>query len=373
MNRLQRYLLRDLLTAFVLILLIVTGVFFAGMVLQAIHRTEGLGLQAVFRALPFLLPIALPVTAPLALLMACLLTYGRFSDDNEFLAMRMGGIHPWHAVAPAIACGAILSIGTLYLNTELIPAATFGKKIVFRDQIGRLARAVQSGDATQLSLGKNFKISWDGRDGPWLVNMLITYVPKDADDAEDEAQTRIALRSVEAARGRLNVSSTTLHLILEDARIEDLSAKDNGVTRYADRRKELSLPLGWVMGTSPLEKPKGSDEMRADEIYYRIQRSSEDRIERKYRAVFWERVALGLAPLAFSMLGAPLGLSSARGSRMAAMTTALLVALPVYYPLLLWGENLARDGVLPAPAALMIGNALMMLAGIVLLVKTVRV
>ena len=56
--------------------------------------------MAVLKASPTIAPMALPITVPLSFLVACLLTYGRFADENEFLALRMGGINPWHAISP---------------------------------------------------------------------------------------------------------------------------------------------------------------------------------------------------------------------------------------------------------------------------------
>ena len=105
--RLQRYILAELLAAFALIALIITGVLFAAMMLRFLHQLPDLGLLSVLQAAPYIAPAAFPITLPLSFLVACLLTYGRFSDDNEFLALQMGGIHPWHAAAPAMASATV--------------------------------------------------------------------------------------------------------------------------------------------------------------------------------------------------------------------------------------------------------------------------
>ena len=61
---------------------------------------------------------------------------------------------------------------------------------------------------------------------------------------------------------------------------------------------------------------------------------------------------------------------SGRGSRAAALVTALVVALPVYYPLLELGTVLAREGSLPAGLAMNLGNLVLLLAGCALLHRT---
>ena len=69
---------------------------------------------------------------------------------------------------------------------------------------------------------------------------------------------------------------------------------------------------------------------------------------------------------------ASFGLWSAKGSRASAFLLALVVALPVFYPLLRLGQNLAEEGKLPAPIALMVGNVVLAIAGLVFLARVVR-
>ena len=149
--RLQRYLLRELLAAFALILAIVTAIVAAGLLLQFLHKAPQLGLLSLVRGLPYVLPEAFPITLPLSFLVACLLTYGRFADDNEFTAFRMGGVHPWHAIAPAVALGAVLSIFSVWLNTDALPWAMIGKRQIVRDQTARLIQALEEGSTTTVN------------------------------------------------------------------------------------------------------------------------------------------------------------------------------------------------------------------------------
>ena len=53
--RLQRYLLRELLAAFVLIFAIITSIVVTGMLLQFLHRAPQLGLLSLARGLPYVL------------------------------------------------------------------------------------------------------------------------------------------------------------------------------------------------------------------------------------------------------------------------------------------------------------------------------
>ncbi len=374
MNRIQRYLLRELLASFLLLLGIVTAIVGAALMLQFLHKAPELGLIAVVRALPYVLPEAFPITLPLAFLVACLLAYGRFADDNEFTAFRMGGMHPWQAIVPAILLGAVLSLGTLWLNSDVLPWATLGKKEVVRDQIQQLIRALERGASTKLTLGDSFLMSAERRESDGAFkDVQITFRGK-ADEsgkkkgsADPLAGGPFDLRA-ERAWLWLSEDGELLNIRLEKLR----SVRQD--TRLTQEEGRLAIELDQLVSASPREKAKDEDQMTGEELLYRLARGSPNaELVREWEAEYWRRIAMGFAPLFFGLLGAPLGLFSARGSRASAFLMGLVVALPVYYPLLRLGENLAIGGVLPAPIAMMLGNALLAVAGGWLVWRIVRV
>jgi lipopolysaccharide export LptBFGC system permease protein LptF len=360
--RLQRYLLAELLTQFALIALIVTGIFFAAMLLQFMHNFAQLSLLSILKAAPYFVPLAFPVTLPLSFLIACLLTYGRFADDNEFLAMQMGGIHPWHAAATALVCGAVLAVATLQLNTDVIPFATLAKKQITRGEIRELLRAIDDPQTDQLRFS-DFTMSWHGRDARGVRDVLIDWVDE---RLQPDGTTTETPRHAVASHARVDVAQLDEDLLVLD--LDDFEMQHRvgeEVTTLRESNRKIALSLDQLAGEPPSEKQKGSDEMSATQLHYRVRRLQEVESTlskenadylRKLDAEYWRRIAQGLAPIAFALVGAALGLKGGRSSRMAAFLTAIVIALPVYYPLLLWGKNLAAQGTLPAPLALNLAN-----------------
>lgn len=371
--RLQRYLLRELATAFLLIALLVTGVIFSFLLLRFLHDAAQLEIGAVVEASPYILAFTFPITLPLSFLVACLLTYGRFAEENEFLALQMGGIHPWRAVAPAAVAAAALSIFVVRLNTDLIPLATLAKKEILRGEVRQLLRAVDDPGREEIRAG-DFQMSWRGRDERGLADVLITWNVAKGSDATGAA-VRVPYRA-RASRARLDASRLDDDLValdLDDFEMQFRQGSDVTTVREAARRIEFDLDD--IAGVPEAHKSKGVSEMNASQIDYRAARLREALesggprgdllpLLRKFEVEYWRRIATGLAPLAFAFVGAGLGLGGGRGSRMAAMLTAIVVALPVYYPLLLWGEVLGREGALPAPLALNLGNLLLAAGGL---------
>ncbi len=374
--RLQRYIFRELLASFALLLAIVTSVVGAGLLLQFIHRAPDLGLLAMLKGMPFILPEAFPITVPLSFLVACLLTYGRFSDDNEFTAFRMGGLHPWHAIAPAVALGGILAVFSVWLNTDVLPWAKLEQRRVARDHLLTLVQALEDGTKTTIEAGDSFHLSAAERapDGAF-VNVVISIAP--AKVRADGRKKRTgglpdALSGggiVRADRAWLFYDAETDALVM---RLEHVQFPADGLM-VEMAENTIAIALDMLLDTSPLEEAKKRSTMSAAELGYRMRRGSTKRdVVLEWEAEFWRRIAMGLAPFAFGLLGAPLGLWSARGSRASAFLLALVIALPVFYPLLRFGQGLAESGQLPAPVALLGADAALVVAGLWFLARVVR-
>ena len=370
MLRLQRYLLGELLAAFALVLLIITGIFLAGSMLQILQKFPELSIFALLQSVPLFLGLALPITVPLSFLIACLLSYGRFADDNEFLAFQMGGLSPRHAVAPAICAAACVSIATLGLACDLNPMLTSAKKSILRGQIREQVERMRSPSATNVKLA-DMEMSWDGRDGEWYENVFLTWTT--ATQSTDGSQKIKKTNRATAERATVKLTDETpLRLVITLVRVK--MPADNGSSMSVIEAG--TLPVVIDLGDDRADT-KGRDEMRSAEVYYRMVRlepmlgkarqSAEWRSWRSFAGEYWRRVALGLSPLAFALLGVPLGLIVRRGSRALALVLALVVALPVYYPLLLWGDNLVRQDVLPPPLGLNLPNLLLAGIGLVLI------
>lgn len=370
MLRLQAYLLREMVSAFALILSLVTGVMFVALLIRFLRQYPEVGLVAAAKAAPMLAPMTLPITLPLAFLVACLLTYGRFTDDNEYLAFRMGGIHPWHAISPTLVLGVVLSLLALPLNTTVVPLAILAKQEIGRDQFMQLERALEDPSLHSAQLGgKNSRIVWQGRDGDWLEDVTISGLSPSSDGGSGRDRDAPA-DGVTAERCRISLDAEREEIVIElrNLRYERVDALGN-VQTLTEEFHWFSYPLG---GQRRVEENRNPSEMRATELLYRLRHGSRDTsLVAKWEVEYWRRLALSLAPLAFALFGAPLGLVLGRSSRMAALLTALIVALPVYYPLLVLGDVLGTNGTLPAALSMNLGNIALVCAGIWLTRRTI--
>jgi lipopolysaccharide export system permease protein len=369
--RLQRYLLGELLASFALLAMIITGIFVVGVMLQFLERFPHASLSALAIATPSLVAVALPITLPMSFLTACLLSYGRFADDNEFLALQMGGINPWHAAAPAVCAGALLSVGMVELGGEVTPRLRAAPRAIARGEIRQQVARMRSSPATSIKFG-DMEMSWKSRDDDIFRDVFLTWTTWDAERRADTTKRAHADR----ARVRLTDSSP-LSLVVT---LGDVSMEDDADPAQTTATQAGSLEVVIDVEEDGRTATRSKDAMRSSELWYRVARleptllpagtsvSDDKRLEqhRKYLGEYWRRIAFGLSPLVFALLGVPLGLLVRRGSRAQALVLALFVALPVYYPLLLWGENLAALGRLPPALGLNLANLLLGAVGLCL-------
>jgi lipopolysaccharide export system permease protein len=79
------------------------------------------------------------------------------------------------------------------------------------------------------------------------------------------------------------------------------------------------------------------------------------------------RISMAIGSLLFVFLGAPVGILFARRDFLSAFMTCFLPIIGIYYPLMLFGTNLSKEGLFPPFCSLWMGNFLLAtLAGLVL-------
>jgi len=86
-----------------------------------------------------------------------------------------------------------------------------------------------------------------------------------------------------------------------------------------------------------------------------------------FRSTAGFRISMACGSLLFVVLGAPVGIMFARRDFLSAFMTCFLPIITCYYPLMLLGSNMSKEGILPPYISLWIGNGILaILAGLVL-------
>ena len=120
---------------FMFSLLIIIFVLFTQFLLRAIDRFIGKGLDigTIFEYLFLNLGWIAALSVPMAVLVAALMSFGQFSEDNEITAMRASGISFNTILRPAILFGMTISAVLILFNSFIMPEMNFKARMLSGD------------------------------------------------------------------------------------------------------------------------------------------------------------------------------------------------------------------------------------------------
>ena len=233
MRLLTRYILKQLFMPFIFSLIIIVFVLFTQFLLRAIDRFIGKGLDigTIFEYLFLNLGWISALAVPMAVLVAALMAFGQFSEDNEITAMRASGISFTTIVRPALVMGLLISIILILFNAFIMPEMNFKARML-------------SGDIYRKRPDLNIEPGYFMDDLP-SYSMIIK--DKEGDVLKDvrifskginESQT-----SIHSKTGQLSTIDDAIILNLYDGEIHELDLNDYGNYRRIEFDKhKITIP-----------------------------------------------------------------------------------------------------------------------------------
>lgn len=326
----------------------------------------GLSLADSLEIARYVVPLVLGYTLPIAFPCGLMLAIGRLGGDCEITAMRASGLSAAALIAPALLLGAIVSALTAYLMIEQEPRCK-------RELLALSLRLASSGNLIQAQHFQSFgpRMIFVQARGPdrRLEGVMIS----DASNPDRRIQifAEAGVFSFDPESGRLRLS-----LENGDLRLEPNPSDAFDEYRISFARIDYEFPA-LALGAGPYR-------YRVDELALPQLREAIRRIEagdagpdlayqnpRVYAAQIQRMLAIPLAPLLFALVGAPLAVRGVVRSRARGVWLALGV-FAGYYALFSYGQDIAREGALPAEIAIWIPNAILLAAGIALVCDTRR-
>lgn len=306
-----------------------------------------------------LLPTVLVFTIPMAVLSGTIIGLGRMGSDSELVAMRAAGVSTWRMIWPALALGLIATAATAELNLKEAPRAQQQlKSVAIRSALYKLDSPVEPRTfTTTLPNSVIYVRDGDKTHGQWGRVFIQSQQP---------GRPTVL---VTARAGRIDSSSDTSELVLQDAMQTTLPIQDAKDQSFTVERLDL-LRIVFNTGRRGLldslqKEDSGPDEMGVTELRQFIGRSSGVQ-KREAAMILHKRLAFSLTPFVFALFGAGLALRMRRGSRGFGVLLSLLVLL-VYYLVTLGGEQMARAGSLPPVVGAWSATVLTLALGITLL------
>ena len=351
--RLSIYFFRQYLPSFFFGFILFSFVFLLDKLFDLIDLilNKGVSFLTVGKLIGLFVPTSFPLAFPMAILLGCMVTFGRLSEENEITAVRAAGVslHKVLWVFPVFAL--LTSFLLVPFNTQMAPwinkaFRTIYEEIVHADPLINIL-------PKKFFTIRNIKIFAHGihPENKELRDLFVYQIGQDNQPSE-----RIFART-----GEIETNEESLQLTLHAGQLQRRDRENPRNLFHATFDQYLiSIPL-------KLDKKYKSTRFRnisTPELKALIK--SNQRKGFKTNALEAEnslRYAISFAPLALLLIGIPLATTLKRGGRAFSMGISLIVIF-IYYLVLIFGLTMAEKGMMPAHPALWIANALCFIVGL---------
>lgn len=360
MKIIRTYVLRECIIPFILSLSILTCIFLLGNLIQLTNLVvnKGVPLSTVGNVFLLYIPVLLGYTLPIACLVSVIITFSRFSFDNEIMAMRACGIRLKTLLTPLIFIGTIISLFCIILNERIIPYA-------YHEQY-RMLKTLGSNNPTALLEAGVFIHSFDNQilfihkiEGNKMYNITVyqpqangptrTIIAREGEFTPVPGKDQIKLKLVNGTSDEPNFQNPD--------QFYKLNFENYFMTLDLATDKKLIK-----------KKPKAMTLNELKEEIEKLQMVFVDtaRLETEY----FRKITWSFSALIFIILGFPIAVITHKREKSANVVLAVLCAA-FYYLLSLGCEALSIKNIGPPQLMMWIPNAVTALIAIILNIKCV--
>ncbi len=128
MSLIDRYVIREILKFFCLILIAIVGIFLAVDFFEKFDDFMDAGLP-FSRAMLFFwlrIPFIISQIAPVGILLSILIVFGLMGKHNELVALRSGGVSAFYLLRTVLGIAAVFTVVLFFLGDQIVPI-TFSK------------------------------------------------------------------------------------------------------------------------------------------------------------------------------------------------------------------------------------------------------
>lgn len=387
----DRYLIKEILPYFFLSLFLLTAIIFVHEVnrfseLFVIFSRRGLSSWPLVRLAVSLLPSIFVFTLPMSLLLSILLGLGRMAGDSELIVLRASGIGRWRLFLPVLLMALIVSGITGYITAYLLPnaMASLNSLKSARSQLllQGLASAVKPGVFEESVPNRVIFIrDIDRANGLWRQVFVANQTDPNAEPqilVANEGELRIG-ETLELSE--LNLYNGIIYESYQRKRKEQDKATTSSFEVTTLRfnlasRDDVTATAEKGSGDGKKEKGardhlselnSGAEVLTLPELL-RAPMPTDQREARRLQVELHKRFALPFACLVFALTGVALGMAVSRGGRSSGLMIGIGVTL-LYYLIFIFGEDIARQGVVPAALGIWLPNAVVGLFGWLMLTR----
>lgn len=386
MKLITRYILWNCMTIFVMSLLFFVGGVTVFFVLEATF-TRGLPLPIALKVIPYAIPEILTFALPVTILLAVCFSYAKMSASNEIIALKTMGVAPWRLMVPTWIVVFLLSLLTVWLNDLSL---SWGRmqmaRVVIEGTEEWILGALRSEGKFALADNSFILEVSDVDENGLLITPYITARGEFRGRAEkarllldfknSPPQIRFQMTGAYIENEKIGISlpQDFEYVFPLDKIIRENYQKDPPMSRISEELEMILKERETLRRTIATKTAFGlavgnydvfQDDLWLNRLYI------EDGLNMRYnrlRLIIPRRTANGFCCFFFVWVGIPLAILLNRSDYFACFFYCFIPTLLIYYPLLMFGIQEAKNGNLP-PVFVWTGNVVMCAIGCSLLYK----
>jgi lipopolysaccharide export system permease protein len=353
---LYAHILKELLSPFILGLLIFTFILLTNRILKLMDLVvnKGIGLSEVIKLIVFLLPSFLVLTIPMSILLAILIALGRLSADGELLALKASGVSLYQILVPfAVLC----CFGFLLTNSLTLFLLPSGNQ-AFRSHLFQLSQRHSEATLQERIFNDDFAglviyINAIPGHGKPMRGLLISDKRESDIPSLIIGEEGIIISDQKEMKVTLRLFNGSIHR----------SAKDFKSYQQATfKTYDMNLQLSDEDGGGDTDV-KYSEQGVSALMALAAERKKENKSAIKILTELHKRFAFPCACFMLGLAGIPLGAYRKKGTRSYGFVLCIGLIF-LYYFFLNLGESMAKRGVLFPALGIWMPNIILGLMGL---------
>lgn len=417
-----RYIAREFFFSFVVCFFFFFFIFFVNQILFLAEKIleKHVPVKDVFMLLVYFMPSMISLSFPFAALVACLMTVGRLSSDNEVMAMQALGIRHVKIFAPLIILGLVFSLSSFYINDYLMPYGTIKYTKLYKDLIfsnpalelepfsvkeyldtfivtGEIKDNVihdivifdkdNDGNKRIITADEAWFLGSNDGNGPGVISLELSNVFSHSTDVKKEydynyfsAEKMVYnilfsnMSSSVRTLGPREMSAADVYKGIREMEREAAMDQETRLEGFNSRIKDICENYYLMCNDHPVSKSTYEKNVREGLSRYKdiLIGEEEDRNLRIYRLEFYKKFSLPFSCLCFVLFAFPAGLFSKRSGKTVGFGVGLLFSL-FYWCMMFAGHTIGvRSDVSPFLSMWMPDIVILAIALILYMVRFVK-
>ena len=310
---------------------------------------QNVAFKNIFMLLLYKLPNIISQSFPMAILFATIMGIGKLKSNNEFIALRMGGISLYRLIIPLIIFGLIISITTFIINEKITPWSNHKSQNIIRKNI--IKDGLPDIEENVFFRGNNQRLFYV-KEYDKKLSLLKKVIIYELNDKKNKYPQIITSETAKIDNNTWKLKNGIIH-----------SYKNNGELNLETKFNEMDIKLSKDI-TDMIANQKTPSEMNRKELKKEINLFLDSGLKVNSLLVEYHlKLATPFMPFIFILIGTPLSLTKNNNKTFGIVIT--IIVLFLYYFFQSVFRSLGRNQVISPLISAWSTNILFGLLGII--------